>query len=324
MTDEQTPEPPPAAQPGTPQETAPPAVILAPAPPPPPPAAAGKPAPAPKAARSLWPVIGIIGFLILAGGEAYLWHLNQAATRAVSASADAAQAPIANQQAQIANLQNQIAALQQTTAKVQPAPDSIAVQADLGEKTAVLTAEVAALQTQIATDHATLTTLAANSTDLTKLTAKIQSLNALAGARMALDSGQPLGNLPNAPPALAAFATTPPPTMAQLLLTYPAAAQAADAASTEKATRNSFWSRVAARLESLVTISNGDHVLIGAPAAAITAQAQTQLDAGDLAGAVATLTQNLSATTQAAMADWLNQAQSLLAARAAIIKLSQS
>jgi hypothetical protein len=322
MTEDQTPAPPP--------EPTPPAVIAAPAPPPPPPplppkppAAAKPPAPV-KPARSFWPVLGIIGFLILAAGEGYLWYLNQTATQAVTASATATQAPIANQQAQIANLQNQIAALQQTTAKVQPAPDSIAVQADLGEKTAVLTAEVAALQTQIATDHATITTLAANSTDLTKLTAKIQSLNQLAGARMALDSGQPLGNIPNAPPALAAFATTPPPTMAQLLLTYPAAAEAADAASTEKATKNSFWSRVAARLESLVTISNGDHVLIGAPAAAITAQAQTQLDAGDLAGAVATLTENLSTTTQEAMSGWLAQAQSLLAARAAIIKLSQS
>lgn len=293
---------------------------MPPSPPPPPPPRAAKSAPAAARRKSIWPVIGIIGFLVLAAGEGYLWYLDQTATKTAAAS----QAPIADQQMQIGNLQNQIAALQQSAAKVQPAPDSIAVQADLGEKVAVLNAEVAALQTQIATDHAAVTTLAANSTDLTKLTAKIESLNALASARMALDSGQPLGNIPNAPPALAAFATTPPPTMAALLLSYPDAAQKADSASTEKATKNSFWARVVARLESVITISNGNRVIIGSPAAAITAEAGTQLDAGDLSGAVDTLTQNLSPTTQAAMGDWLNQAQSLLAARAAIIKLSQS
>jgi hypothetical protein len=286
--------------------------------------AAARPPKAEKPRGSFWPVLGIIGFLILAAGEAYLWRLeqttHQSATAAVAQSSDAT----AGTSAQIADLQNQIAALQQTTAKAQPAPDSIATQADQSEKLAVLNAEVAALQTQIATDHATVTTLAANNAGLQKLTAKIQTLNQLAGARMALDSGQPLGAIPNAPPALAAFATTPPPTMAELILTYPPAAQAANSASVEKATKNSFWKRVLARLESLVTISNGDHVLIGAPAAAITAQAQTQLDAGDLAGAVTTLTQNLSPTTQAAMADWLAQAKSLIAARTAIIQMSQN
>jgi hypothetical protein len=301
--------PPPAPEPPTPKAAEPP-----------PPPRAQKPAAAAAKQRSLWPILGIIGFLILAAGEVYLWHLDQTAAK----TATSAQAPIADQQMQIGALQNQIAALQQSTAKVQPAPNSIAVQADLGEKTAVLTAEVAALQTQIATDHATLTTLSANSTDLTKLTAKIETLNQLASARMALDSGQPLGTIPNAPPALAAFATTPPPTMAQLVETYTDAAQKADAASTEKATKNGFWSRVAARLEGLITISNGNRVIIGAPAAAITAEAGTQLDAGDLAGAYATLTQNLSPSTQAAMSGWLAQASSLLAARAAIIKLSQS
>jgi len=311
MTEDTPPDPQPVV-------TATPVIIPKAAPPPPP--RAPKAAAAPGGNGAFWRVMGVIGFLILAGGEAYLWHLDQTAAKAASA----AQGPIADQQMQIGALQNQIAALQQSAAKAQPAPDSIAVQADLGEKTALLNAEVAALQSQIATDHATLTTLAANSTDLTKLTAKIQSLDSLAAARMALDSGQPLGAIPGAPPALAAFATAAPPTMAELVLTYPDAAAAADAASTEKASKHSFWARVLARLEGIITISNGNRVIIGPPAAAITTQAGAELDAGDLAGAYATLTQNLSPTTQAAMAGWLAQAQSLLAARAAIIKLSQS
>jgi hypothetical protein len=277
-----------------------------------------------KSGGGVWPVIGIIGFLVLAAGEGYLWWLEQGVHRSAASVAAQTSSASAGTSAQIADLQNQIAALQQTSAKAQPAPDSIATQADQSEKIAVLDAEVSALQTQIATDHAAVTTLAAGSADLSKLTAKIERLNQLAGARMALDSGQPLGTIPNAPAALADFATAAPPTMAALVLTYPDAARAANSASVEKATKNSFWARVMGRLESLVTISNGDHVLIGAPAAAITAQAQTELDAGDLAGAVAMLTQNLSATTQAAMGGWLAQANALLAARAAIIQMSQN
>jgi hypothetical protein len=301
------------------EPVAPPPVIIAEPPAAPPPS---PPQPKPAGARrSVWPLLGVIGFLLLAAGEGYLWWLEQAAHQSAAAASDSVSAGTS---AQIADLQNQIAALQQNQAKAQPAPDSVATQADQSEKLAVLDAEIAALQTQIATDHATVTSLAASSADLTKLTAKIQNLNVLAAARMALDSGQPLGTIPNAPPALAAFATSAPPTMAQLILTYPEAAAAANAASVEKATKNSFWARVLGRLEALITISNGNHVLIGAPAAAITASAQTQLDAGDLAGAVATLTQNLSPSTQAAMAGWLGPAQSLLAARAAMIQMSEN
>jgi hypothetical protein len=322
-----------------PAEPAPPAVMTAAAAAePPPPPASPKPVKAKKAGGAVWPILGIIAFLLLAGGEVYLWRLNQMTNQAVAAAQSSGGEPVTASTAapssptaapagisgQIASLQNEIAALQQTTAKAAPAPDSIATQADQSEKLAVLGAEISALQTAFAADHSTLTTVASDDSGLQKLTSKITLLTQLAGARMALDSGQPLGDIPGAPAALAAYATTPPPTLAQLELTYPQAAAAADSASVDKATKNSFWARVVARLESLVTISNGSHVLMGAPAAAITAQAQTQLNAGDLAGAVATLTQNLSDTTLTAMGPWLAQAKSLLAARAAIIQMSQS
>ena len=138
---------------------------------------------------------------------------------------------------------------------------------------------------------------------------------------MALDSGQALGNIPNAPPALAVFATNPPPSEAQLRLDFPAAARAAEAASIAGADRGTFWSRVLARLESLVTVSEGSHVLLGAPAAGVLIQAQARLDAGDLAGAVARL-DTLDESTQQAMQPWLGQAQALLGARAALITLA--
>ncbi len=299
--------------------------IAAPAPPPPPPPPApkaaekkpAKPTPPPAAEKksgSIMPLLGLIAFLLLAAGELYLYKLHLAQQ---------------DDSAQISALQSQLATLQQTAAQAQPAPTSPAAQAtntqsqaNLNEKFDALTAQVAAMQNQLATDHGTITTIQADSTDLTGLTAKITLLNRLESARIALDSGQPLGDIPGAPPALAKYATTAPPTQAQLQLSYPAAAAAANNASVDKQNHGSVWQQALARVENLVTISNGSHVIVGAPAAAITTQAQQQLDAGDLAGAVATLTNGLSPTTLAALGNWLPQAQSLLAARAAIVALA--
>jgi len=146
--------------------------------------------------RSLWPLLGVAGFLILAAGEGYLYRLHQL---------------IPDDSTAIAVLQAQVTGLQEYANRAQPAPDSVTVQADLTQKIADLNAAVTVLQTQSAADHAAIGTLAANSTDLTQLTAKITLLNRLQIARMALDAGQPLGNIPNAPPALALYATTPPP-----------------------------------------------------------------------------------------------------------------
>ncbi|MDE8342985.1 MAG: hypothetical protein POG24_04120 [Acidocella sp.] len=278
------------------------------------------PTPAPKPAVLLpvkpakprpnaWPLIGVLGFSVLAGGEGYLWTLHQTGTVAANA--------------QIAVLQAQLSAVQAQVNHAQPAPDSVTVQADLGEKLALLNAQVQAMQSQFAADHGALTTLSANNVDVTKLAAKITTLNRLESARIALESGLPLGDIPNAPPALAKFATQAPPTEAALRLAFPAAAAAANDASVARAANGSFWTGALQRLESLITVSNGTRVIVGAPAAAITAQAQTLLDAGDLAGAVNTLN-GLSASTQAAMGDWLSQAKALLAARAAIIALADA
>jgi hypothetical protein len=283
-----------------------------------------KPSPPPKKPRrTAWPIVFLLGFVILAAGEGYLWYLYKS---------------LPGDSGAIAALQAQVAALQQapaptpapapqtpppvaSAAPAAPAPDNIAVQANLAQNLAAVTAQVNAMETQIEADHGTLTTLQANQTDLTKLSTRISLLNRLDAARMALESGQPLGDIPNAPPALAKYATMPPPTEAALVLAFPAAARAAEAASTASHTNGSYWSVVLARLENLITISNGSHVIIGSPAAGIITQAQSLLDAGDLAGAVAQL-QTLSASTQAAMGDWLPQAEDLLAARAAIIALA--
>jgi hypothetical protein len=282
----------------TPPEPAPPA--LPPPAPPPVPVAPAKPR------RSLWPVFFVLGFLILAGGEAYLWFLHQ------KSAADATE---------LAVLQAQMSDLQTLTAKAQPAADSVTVQADLAQKFADLAAQVNAVQAQAAADHGALTSLQANAADLTKLTTRIALLNGLETARMALDAGQPLGAIPGAPPALAQFAQTPPPTQAQLQLSFPAAAKAAESASIAGDAKGSYWSRVLARLENFITVSDGNRVVLGAPAAAVLTQAQTLLDAGDLSGAVDQIGL-LSLPTQQAMSGWLAQARALLAARQALIAMA--
>ncbi len=254
----------------------------------------------------VWPFVFLVGFLALAAGEGYLWHVQQAAT---------------GQATQLAVLQAQVADLRVQAAKPPPANDNVVVQADLAVKVATLAAQLNAVQAQMAADHGALTNLQANSADLTKLTARMNLMNQLETARMALAAGQKLGSIPNAPLALAQFATMAPPTEAQLRLSFPEAARAAEAASISGDAKDGRWSRALARLESLVTVSEGPHVIIGAPAAGVIGQAQTLLDAGDLAGAVTQL-DTLSLPTQQAMGGWLAQAKSLLAARAALIVMA--
>ncbi len=315
-----TTEPAATAEPAASPKPSAPTSSAATKPPPPSPPPAAKPAaawsardlpPPQKQKSSIWPFLGLIAFLLLAAGEAYLYKLHQSET------SDAAQ---------IAALQSQIATLQQTATQAQSQPQppspSLSTSADLAEKFAALTAQVSAMQTQLATDHGALTTVQAANTNVTQLNAKMTLLNRLESARIALESGQPVGDIPGAPTALAKFAATPPPTLSQLILAYPAAEAAANNASVDKQEKGTIWQQALARVENLVTISNGNHVIVGAPAAAITAQAGEKLNAGDLAGAVAILTNGLSQSTQAALGPWLPNAEALLAARSAIVTLA--
>ena len=75
--------------------------------------------------------------------------------------------------------------------------------------------------------------------------------------------------------------------------------------------------RLWAQAQDLVTIREGDHVLVGDPAAGVLDRARVALDAGDLAGAVTTVG-SLTGPAADAMAGWLAQARSLLDARAAL------
>jgi hypothetical protein len=300
------------------------APVTAPAPPATPTPAKVKPR------RGIWPVFFVPGFLILAAGEACLWHRLQTIPQAPPSTA----AQLASLQAEVTSLQN-THALAAPAAATAAAPLPGAADAALADRLGTLnalvdalqtqfiadhnalnamqtasatlpklTSDVATIQTETAADHATLAQLQTSTAGLDKLTARITILSRLQTARMALDAGQPLGPIPNAPPALAVFASTPPPTASALVIGFPAAARAAQSASVAGATRGTYWSTVKARLENLVTVSAGGHVLIGAPAAAVLNQAQNLLNA--------------------AMGSWLTQARSLVAARNAIAAMAAS
>ncbi len=136
----------------------------------------------------------------------------------------------------------------------------------------------------------------------------------IAAAQAALAVGQPLGDLPNAPPAVARFAKEAPPTEEALRAAFPQVAQTARAASQPASANRSFLDRMLARAQQSVVVRQGDHVLVGDPAAGVLAHAQDQVSAGDLKDAVATLgaLQGPAATSVQA---WMGQARALLDAR---------
>ncbi|MGH7154502.1 MAG: mitofilin family membrane protein [Acetobacteraceae bacterium] len=151
---------------------------------------------------------------------------------------------------------------------------------------------------------------------------KASRLARLQAARAALSAGEPLGTIDGAPTALTRFATAKPPTEADLRLSFPVSAKAALAASRPDTADIPFGQRLWRRAQRLVTVREGDRVIVGDPAAGILARAQTMLDAGDLDGAVIAVS-SLSGPAAQAMAAWLDQARALLAAQQALQQMSR-
>lgn len=177
----------------------------------------------------------------------------------------------------------------------------------LGERIAALETRLAAAE-QIATR-------------LPQVEDRAARLARLASAQAALDAGRPLGALPGAPPELARFATVAAPTEASLKLAFPAAARAARETAGPDTSGQGVLESAWNRAQALVTVRRGEEVVVGDPAAGILATARRALDAGDLAGAVATIGR-LPPKAAAAMEDWTSQARALLAARAALARLA--
>jgi hypothetical protein len=302
------------------------------------------------------PWLYAIGFLVLAGGLVYLWQ-NPQAGQASSGSDD----QIATIGQRLQTLESRVARLEQRPAGGAADLGPLTARVDALEKRSpgdggALAARVTALEQKAGGDPQVAARLDALSGRLDALAGREQSTDAdlsrrldaqsakvaaleasaskiagladraaqlarLQAATAALAAGRPLGEVPNAPAALARWADTAPPTEGALRLAYPAKERAALAASQPDTDGKPFLDRVLARAQDLVTIRQGDHVIVGDAAAGILARARTALDAGDLPAAVAAVDE-LHGSARDAMADWLAQAKALLAARAALADMA--
>ena len=222
---------------------------------------------------------------------------------------------LASLEAQVAALQKQATDASQISARV----DALAAQvAALAGRDRSAEGDLAH---RLDTDEARLTALEQATAAMTAKADRAARQVRIEAARMALAAGQKLGTVPGAPSAVARFAAASPPTEAALRLAFPRAEQAALAASQPDTDGKPFLGQMLTRAEELVTVRQGDRVLVGNPAAGVLARARGALDAGDLAGAVAAVS-DLSGPPAAAMAAWLADAQALLAARAGLADLA--
>jgi hypothetical protein len=209
-------------------------------------------------------------------------------------------------------LEARVAALEQRQpADLQPLEDRIAALEAKQRTDSDLSGRIASLENAVRSTQADLSHRADAAFAAARHTALIQS------AALALAAGQKLGDLPGAPPALARFADADPPTLARLRQAFPAAARDALGVARPATEGKPLAARLWAQAQDLVTVRQGDRVLVGDPAAGVLERAHDALNAGDLGGAVTEVATLQGAAAQA-MANWLAQARALLAARAAL------
>jgi hypothetical protein len=179
---------------------------------------------------------------------------------------------------------------------------------------------VTALAARLETLERRLVSAEATAGQVPALAARAARLARLSAAQAALEDGKPIGTIEDAPAALARFATAAPPTESALRLAFPAAMRAAQEAAVPPSSDAPLAERVWNRAQGLVTVRQGDRVLVGDPSAGVLGKAKRAVEAGDLAGAVAALGE-LQGPAAQAMAGWRTQALALLDARAALAAL---
>lgn len=260
--------------------------------------------------RRLMSWLAVLAFLVLAGVVGVLWlHImmppEQPDTAALLAAIDA----------RLARLEQQP---RPTLAGPDLTPRVVALEQRVPPDLAALQARVVNLERRPPGDT---DALAARITALEQMLGRADRLTHGQAAAMALAAGRPLGDLPGAPPALARFAHTAPPTEAALRLAFPAAVRAALDASRPDDEGKPILARILARVEAPFTIRQGDHVLVGDPAAGVLARARTALDAGDLSGTIDALG-GLRGSSATAMAGWVADATALRDARTALAEMA--
>jgi hypothetical protein len=265
----------------------------------------------------------------LASLEARMARLEQ---RPPAAATPAVQAPdLGPLMARVASLeQRQVPNITPLDARIAALEARPPVDSQLAGRIDALSARADSLETALRTmqsdlarrldaDEARIATAERIAGQISALADRVGRFARVQAAQLALNTGQKLGDVPGAPPALARFATTPPPTEAALRLAFPQAAREALAAARPQSEGKPLLARLWAETQDLVTVRQGDRVLVGDPAAGVLERARAALDAGDLAAAVAAVSALTEAPAQA-MAGWLADARALMEARAALIE----
>lgn len=268
------------------------------------------PAPPPPQKRGLMPWLTVIAFFVLAGAIGVVWLQTKPPAEFVGTG-------------------QQLAMIEARLARLEHQPIPPAVTPDLTPRVEALERrappDLSALQARVAglerRPPSDTDALAARITALEQRPTRSDRLTHVQTATMALAAGRPLGDIPGAPPALVRFAHAAPPTEAALRLAFPAVARAALGASRPDNDGKPFLARLLARIEAPFTIRQGDHVLIGDPAAGVVVRARTALDAGDLSATIAALA-DLRGPSATAMAGWVADATALRDARAALADMA--
>jgi hypothetical protein len=216
--------------------------------------------------------------------------------------------------------QTQVAALSSKLDQLEQAQKAGFTQSADAEKTA--------LEQTAAAQKTALDALTDRLAKLEQGTGKIESEADMAARAARIDAlqaslaaGKPLGPIEGAPPALARFAKTPPPTDAALRNAFPSVAEKAREVSQPQVARESFWARMLARMQQSIVVRRGDDVIVGDPAAGVLARATDAVNRDDLPGAVQAL-EALQGPAAEAVSDWVGKVRSLLDARAALASLA--
>ena len=276
-----------------------------------------------------------LGFIILAAAIFYLWQYPSIPSGAVadSAASHTVERQLADIDDRLTRLESRPTTdLSKITARVDAFDGRIVDQTQLASRLDTLSGRIESLsgrnQTGLDATKQQLDALTnrvaaieANTINFDTVIKRLNRIARLQEASFALASGRPIGNLPNAPAALARYAQAAPPTEAQLRLRFPGDEQAALAAKQPDDTSATFMRRVWERAQGLITIRRGDDVVVGNPSAVTLSRARAALDAGDLAGAV-TAVDGLKGAPGRAMASWQADAKALLSARSALADMA--
>jgi hypothetical protein len=286
--------------------------------------------------RDLLPWFCGLGFLILAGPIFYLWQYPGVPAQSPE---DASARQLIEQRlgdagSRLTRLEQRPSPdLEKITARLGALELRVADQTQFASRLDALSGRIESLSArgQIGLDamkqqldalSGRIAALESNAGSIATVAKRLNRIAKLQEVSFALASGRPVGDLPDAPEALARYAHAAPPTELQLRLGFLRAEQAALAVKPPPEEGDApFIDRVLDRARGLITIRRGEDVVVGSPSATALGRAQAALEAGDLASAVDAV-ELLKGKPAETMADWLADAKALLGARSALADMA--